>query len=65
MSGVKGVAAVTSLIPVTNTQLNTVRVLLSVFAATDKSDKSSRAINTAAIHKGTQILHVFLIYKLT
>ena len=62
MSGVKGVAAVTSLIPVTNIQLNTVRVLLSVFAATDKS---SRAINTAAIHKGTQILHVFLIYKLT
>ena len=51
MSGGKGVAAVTSLIPVTNTQLNTVRVLLSVFAARDKSDKSSRAINTAAIHE--------------
>ena len=51
MSGGKGVAAVTSLIPVTSTQLNTVRVLLSVFAATDKSDKSFSAINTAAIHK--------------
>ena len=51
MSGGKGVAAVTSLIPVTNTQIHTVGVLLSVFAATDKSDESFSAINTAAIHK--------------
>ena len=51
MSGNKGVAAITSLTSVTNTQLNKVRVLLSVFAATDKSDKSCSAINTAAIHK--------------
>ena len=51
ISSGKSVAAVTSLIPVTNTQLNTVRVLLSVFAATDKSDKFFSAINTTAIHK--------------
>ena len=37
--------------PMTNTQLNTVRVLLSIFAATDESDMSSRAISTEAIHK--------------
>lgn len=37
--------------PLTNTQLNTVKVLLSFFAATDESDMSSSAISTEAIHK--------------
>lgn len=37
--------------PMTNTQLNSVKVLLSFFAATDESDMSSSAISTEAIHK--------------
>ena len=41
----------TSLTSLSNTQLNAVRVMLLFFAATEKWDKSSSAINTMAIHK--------------
>ena len=55
----------TSLTLMTNTQLNTVRVSLSFFAATDKSDNATSAINLTFISFSTNIFpfNVFIGLK--